>query len=107
MDWANWVHTKRVALPEGLVVLGSDNVPKDWSDGHQCTVGAAKWESGLDNSPMYDDPGQWDADACRMRLYDVGMTGLYLNMLESLEELADIVGRVDAKSLLASRRAEM
>ena len=52
--WANWIRDKRTEEPAGLIVLGSDNVAKGQSDGAQCTREAVLWESGLDNSPMYD-----------------------------------------------------
>jgi hypothetical protein len=49
--WLKWIATKRVG-ENGLVFLGSDNLPRTYSDGAQCKTIAAKWESGLDNSPM-------------------------------------------------------
>jgi putative isomerase len=52
--WTNWIRDKRIEEPAGLVVLGSDNVAKGQSDGHQCTRVAVIFESGLDNSPLYD-----------------------------------------------------
>jgi hypothetical protein len=65
--------------------------------GAQCTKRCALWESGLDNSPMYDTSEvQWDypddpsktvpiGTSCRMHLYDVGMSGLYVVVAPSLE----------------------
>eukprot|EP01065_Artemidia_motanka_P037565 TRINITY_DN4628_c3_g1_i2.p1 TRINITY_DN4628_c3_g1~~TRINITY_DN4628_c3_g1_i2.p1 ORF type:complete len:822 (+),score=191.08 TRINITY_DN4628_c3_g1_i2:103-2568(+) len=107
LEWADWVHDHRRFGAENLIVLGSDRVPKGWSDGNQCTFKAAKWESGLDNSPMYDDQGQWDGDACRVKLYDVGMTGLYINFLDDLGYLAGVVGMDSVVEKMKERRDAM
>ena len=63
MSWNSWVWNRRrgegsLIGPDGhadLVVLGSDpNVaPHDGNDPHN-SLQAARLESGLDNSPMYD-----------------------------------------------------
>ena len=50
--WLKWIVKSRVDT-NGLVFLASDNLPRQYSDGAQCSTTAAKWESGLDNSPMY------------------------------------------------------
>ena len=111
--WTNWIRDKRIELPAGLVVLGSDNVAAGQSDHHQCTKTAVIWESGLDNSPLYDDTEvNWDypprhagvpvGTSCRFHFYDAGMTGLYLSMLDSLANLAAEIDRpADASELRA------
>jgi putative isomerase len=111
--WTNWIRDTRLEQPAGLVVLASDNVAPGQSDRHQCTKEAVIWESGLDNSPMYDETEiQWDypkpADvpigtSCRFHLYDVGMTGLYLSMLDSLSNLAAEIDRPDDAASLRAR----
>ena len=113
--WANWIRDKRIEEPGGLVVLGSDNVAQGQSDHHQCTKTAVSWESGLDNSPMYDPSEvQWPygkasslpvGTSCRYHFYDVGMTGLYLSMLDSLSNLALVIGRNDTWSELQDRHS--
>ena len=63
LSWNNWVWNHRrgegvLAGPDGhadLVVLGSDpNAAPGGVDGGSNTLQAARYESGLDNSPMYD-----------------------------------------------------
>ena len=113
--WTNWIRDKRLEAPAGLVVLGSDNVAPGQSDHHQCTKTAVSWESGLDNSPMYDrsevswpyrSPDQVPVGAsCRYHFYDVGMTGLYASMLGSLSNLALIIGRNDTHRELQQRHS--
>lgn len=62
-SWNSWVWDHRrgegvLAGPDGhadLVVLGSDpNAAPGGVDGGVNTLQAARYESGLDNSPMYD-----------------------------------------------------
>ena len=105
--WNDWVWEHRrgegaFAGPDGhadLVVLGSDpnSAPKPF-DGGSNTLQDARFESGLDNSPMYDGiddssdgagPVRFDDRVTHhMELYDVGMTGLYLSDTRALIELA-------------------
>lgn len=51
-------------------------------------------ESGLDNSPMYDDV-PFNKETNMLELEDVGLTGLYINDCRSLIELAKIIGRTE------------
>ena len=49
-DWLDWFWRKRRQPPLNLIALGSDPFPNtDTSN----TMQAARYESGLDNSPMY------------------------------------------------------
>ena len=121
--WANWIRDRRIEEPAGLVVLGSDNVAPGQSDGMQCTRTAVAWESGLDNSPLYDTSEvEWDYPArnpkthrvpvpigtsCRIHLYDAGMTGLYLSMLDSLSTLAGVLNRTSDATELRARHTDM
>jgi|EP01043_Picozoa_sp_COSAG02_P021066 hypothetical protein len=112
--WTNWIRDKRLEGPADLVVLGSDNVANGQSDHHQCTKEAVIWESGLDNSPLYDESEvSWEypprhngvpiGTSCRFHLYDAGMTGLYLSMLDSLSKLAEVIERNDDAAELRAR----
>jgi hypothetical protein len=113
LSWADWVWTSRrgagvwgAAAPDGfadLVVLGTDhtNPPGDGSAG---TFQGARYESGLDNSPMYDAPPVgFNHSAGRMELYDVGMTGLLLGELRALVALAEMAGRPELVPTLTAR----
>jgi len=65
---------------------------------------AAKWESGMDNSPMWDD-ASFDSVNHRMLMADVGLMSLYIADCQSLSEIAAILGNAsDAKEL--TERAE-
>ena len=66
------------------------------------TLQGAKFESGLDNSPMYDaapfDPGRH-----LMRLADVGLMSLYVADCKALADLASALRRTDAEAELRAR----
>ena len=54
----------------------------------------ARFESGLDNSPMYDD---WPNDFMdnKMRLYDVGMSSMHAMDTQALAQLARILNKTE------------
>lgn len=59
-------------------------------------------ESGLDNSPMYDDV-PFDKDKHLLMLADVGLMALYIADCHSLADLATRIGRNDVVDELKSR----
>eukprot|EP01062_Namystynia_karyoxenos_P016792 TRINITY_DN16186_c0_g1_i1.p1 TRINITY_DN16186_c0_g1~~TRINITY_DN16186_c0_g1_i1.p1 ORF type:complete len:784 (+),score=289.83 TRINITY_DN16186_c0_g1_i1:70-2352(+) len=86
LDWSNWFLSVRTLQPLGLICLGGSSMQN------------ARYESGLDNSPMYD--GQfWNSSTQQMGLYDVGMTSMFTMEAEALAELADAVGRSEGAAL--------
>ena len=50
----------------------------------------AAYESGLDNSPMYDDV-PFDKDASIMQLADVGLMSMYVADCDALADIADVL----------------
>jgi hypothetical protein len=59
----------------------------------------ASLESGLDNSPMYDDV-PFDSTRHVLQLWDVGLNGLYVADCEALADIADVLDRsTDAAEL--------
>ena len=79
-------------------------------------LAGARFESGLDNSPMYDGvdvdsqgygPVTYDASSHTMDLYDAGATGLFLADTEALIDLAAIAGRADVVPVLRQRFARV
>jgi neutral trehalase len=57
-------------------------------------------ETGLDNSPLYDDV-PFDPETHLMPLADVGLNGLYVADCRALAEMADALGRPEAEELRA------
>ena len=95
LRWNRWFAEHRMN-PSGALCWGSEKIPVKYgnrweSDGVHDTYGAAL-ESGLDNSPMYDEV-PFNRAANRLELEDVGLTGLYILDCRSLMELAGVIGR--------------
>lgn len=62
---------------------------------------APKWESGMDDSPMYDDIG-YDERTYTMKMNDVGLNSLYAVDAECLSKMATILGKDEESRQLAS-----
>ena len=103
LGWNRWFAGNR-CLPNGQLCWGSNHY--EGKNGSQWEVNnihnhqGAAFESGLDNSPMYDDV-PFDAETNLMALADVGLTGLYIMDCEALASLADEIGRPEAAELRA------
>ncbi len=54
-DWQNWFWNRRRCPPYDLICLGSDPNPPSLSGDGSNTKQDAQYESGLDNSPMWDN----------------------------------------------------
>ena len=92
LTWNRWWVEHR--SQEGLLCWGSDPytplTDAHWEiEGVNERFGAAL-ESGLDNSPMYDDI-PFDPQTHLMCLADVGLNGLYVMDCEALAEIADVL----------------
>ena len=111
LSWNNWFIQHRVLQPLGLIALGScyrDDTTTSGTieDRTRNTLQGAKYESGLDNSPMYDN-AVFDANRTHlMQMYDVGMTSLFIQEAYSLAELAKIIGRPTELIKMLQRRGD-
>jgi putative isomerase len=98
LSWNRWWPGARDC--RGALCWGSDkeDVALDGS-GH--TWQAALYESGLDNSPMYDGV-PFDGPSNLLEQQDVGLTSLYVADCGALSEIADLLGRTaDAAEIRA------
>jgi Trehalase len=84
----------------GLLEWGSDK-GSTLSGGGRGYLQGAKWESGMDDSPMYDDV-LYDSNTYTMNLDDVGLNSLYALDSECLAEIAEILGKEDDKRRFTS-----
>lgn len=90
--WHEWWFTARDGNKNGLLEWGSDKIGIErW---HYNDLQAAKFESGLDNSPMYDDV-IFNKDTNTMELDDVGLNSLYALDSWSLSKIARELGRYE------------
>ena len=104
LSWNRWWNSNRQI--EGYLCWGSDpydsnNMP-DWLTKEIGKKQAAKWESGLDNSPMYDD-AVFDSSKHRLMLADVGLISMYIWDCHYLSKIAETLGKNDIKTELDNR----
>lgn len=91
LQWHEWWMTARDGNGDGLLEWGSDDFPSPHPQWQAHTLQAARYESGLDNSPMYDDV-EFDEQANTMRMADVGLNSMYAADTWALARLAEILG---------------
>lgn len=106
LNWNRWWAANRDI--NGYLVFGSD--PYNYRDNKYRSareagkIQAAKWESGLDNSPMWDE-AVFDEASHRLLMADVGLMSLYISDCLALSEIAAVLGKTEiAKELI--QRAE-
>jgi len=95
LAWHDWWPKHRRG-PHGLLAWGSDPID---GDRHSATLDAAKRESGLDDSPMYDAVA-YDPATHTMDLADAGLTALHIADAEALAHLADVLGETGTATRL-------
>lgn len=100
LRWNRWWPQSRSM--KGLLAWGSDSLPPPFNDDASNRWQGAAYESGLDNSPMYDDV-PFNKNTHMMELADVGLTSLYIWDCESLSEIAAILGKKKEAAELRKR----
>lgn len=101
LAWNRWWAKARVI--DDYMTWGSikglnpkDNPIKVYGTGNKI---GAMYESGLDNSPMYDDIA-FDQNSGLLRVADVGLISLYIADCQALSKIARLLGRTgEAKEL--------
>ncbi|QGQ95189.1 hypothetical protein EHS13_09970 [Paenibacillus psychroresistens] len=105
--WNRWWINNRDGNGDGLLEWGSnrpfvENAGKILGETFEV---AAKMESGLDNSPMYDDVS-FIPEGKTLNITDIGLSSLYAMDCWALAEIAREIGRdQEAKELLAEYAA--
>lgn len=97
LTWNRWWEKER--NNEGYLSWGSDAHPKGM-DGH--SLQGALWESGLDNSPLFDG-ATFNEKKEMLDLADVGLMGLYVADCNYLAEIAEILGKTTDQQELKNR----
>lgn len=111
VQWNEWYYTHR-RTDTGVLAWGSDYY--EGETGHRLETAeegvngwqGAAYESGLDNSPMYDDV-PFDKEKNILCLADVGLTGLYIKDCYCLAEIAQIMGDEKTAEKLQERAREI
>jgi hypothetical protein len=94
LRWNRWWNDHR--QNQGYLSWGSDPHPRGMDGG---TKQAAMFESGLDNSPLFDD-AVFDPGTHMLALASVDLMSLYIVDCEALAELAEVLGnQADAVEL--------
>ncbi|MXX56923.1 MAG: hypothetical protein F4106_07830 [Gemmatimonadetes bacterium] len=101
LAWNRWWPTKR--LNEGLLSYGSHEARNPFDEPAVRTKITAGYESGMDDSPMYEDV-PFNREKNTLELQDVGLTSLYIADCLALAELATVLGR-DAEAEELTNRA--
>jgi len=106
LTWNRWWPERRDT--DGFLCWGSDPFEPVTGSRLECLGvgerGGAILESGLDNSPMYDD-ATYDPERHQLRFADVGLMGMYVADCDALADLAGVLGR-DAEAAELRERAE-
>ncbi|GAB4337813.1 MAG: hypothetical protein Kow0037_21170 [Calditrichia bacterium] len=92
LDWNRWWFKRR--LNEGLLSYGSHPAPNPYFESNVHNRVAAGYESGMDDSPMYEGV-PFNPDKNVLELQDVGLTALIMEDCEILMEMARLLGRED------------
>ena len=102
LTWNRWWERNRDT--DGYLCWGSSPFAPDLRnmDRNAHSRFGAALESGLDNSPMYDDI-PFDSVNNQLRLADVGLMSLYVMDCEILADIAGILGKEDVKNELLVR----
>lgn len=105
LTWNRWWEKNRDT--DGFLCWGSSEFEpylRDFDKNAHSRYGAAL-ESGLDNSPMYDDI-PFDSTSNQLKLADVGLMSLYIMDCEALADIAGILGKKKFKVELIDRAAK-
>jgi neutral trehalase len=104
LKWNRWWAEHRDI--QGYLAWGSDghNEPENLDDHSRGTRAGAILESGLDNSPMYDD-STYNAQSHVLEYGDVGLMSMYIADCDALAKMADALGKAAESNELQQRAA--
>ncbi len=103
LGWNRWWIRKR--MNEGLLSWGSHEAQNPFNETYLRSMTAAGYESGMDDSPMYEDI-IFDRNKNTMELQDVGLNSLYVADCLALAEMAHRLGRRDEETELLQRASQ-
>ncbi len=97
LSWNRWWDENR--NNQGYLSWGSDPHPEGL-EGH--SKQAAKWESGLDNSPLFDE-ASYNEQTHMLELASVGLMSLYVADCQNLADMAEQLGHSGEATELRER----
>ncbi len=104
LNWNRWWAQHRDM--QGYLVWGSDadNQPANLDDHSRGTHQGAVFESGLDNSPMYDGTA-YNPQTHLLEVADVGLMSMYIADCDALAQIADALQKPAESRELRDRAA--
>ena len=102
LTWNRWWHKNRAI--KGYLAWGSYYAKDTAKTRSETELQSAKYESGLDNSPMYDNIPM-NKSTHTMELADVGLMSMYIMDCNSLAQIAGILGKTKDADELKERAA--
>jgi hypothetical protein len=104
LQWNRWWALHRTM--DGYLVWGSngENPPRNLDDKSQGTRLGAILESGLDNSPMYDN-ATYNPHTHVLEYADVGLMSMYIADCDALGKIAEILNQPDISREVKERSA--
>jgi putative isomerase len=104
LKWNRWWSEHRDL--QGYLVWGSDGdaMPANLEDESRGTWQGAVYESGLDNSPMYD-AAKYNAQTHLLEYADVGLMSMYVADCDALAQIADALEKPKEAKELRERGA--
>ena len=104
LRWNRWWDQHRQT--QGYLAWGSDGDthPANLDDHSRGTRQGAILESGLDNSPMYDDT-VYNPQSHLLEFADVGLMSLYIADCDALAQIADVLAKPGEAKELRARSA--
>ncbi|HEX4020919.1 MAG TPA: trehalase family glycosidase [Acidobacteriaceae bacterium] len=104
LRWNRWWFQQR--MNEGLLSYGSNLAKNPYNAPDTHTKITAGYESGMDDSPMYDGV-PFNGQKNTLELQDVGLNSLYIADCKALEEIANLLGRKADAAEIAARREKI
>ena len=90
LKWNRWWTKKR--MNNGLLSYGSHKAKNPFKEPNTNTMITAKYESGMDDSPMYEDV-PFNKEKNVMELQDVGLNSLYIADCKALIKIGKLLNR--------------
>jgi hypothetical protein len=104
LSWNRWWISNR--MNQGFLSWGSNPLPPPYDDDAANHWQGAAYESGLDNSPMYDEV-PFNQEKHVLELPDVGLMSLYIWDCQNLGRIAEILNKQQDQQELEARAREL
>jgi putative isomerase len=100
LRWNRWWMEKR--FHKGMLSWGSHKADNPFNDPRMYDLKSAMLETGIDDSPMYEDV-IFNYDSAVMEMHDVGLNALYIADCDALAEIAEILHKTKEADELKAR----